>query len=79
MTFQEWYRSIKMEMPSEEISEFIWVNAQSAALEMAAKKFEGLFPFEWAYADDYANGADIAGELRRMADNETYLSLKKRW
>jgi hypothetical protein len=45
--------------------------AQQECLKQAAERFEGAQPFSWVMADGYANGFDIAGELRYMANEIT--------
>lgn len=50
--------------------------AQQECLKEAAKRFEGSLPFNWVCADGYANGFDVAGELRFMAQESSNVKLR---
>lgn len=71
MTFEEWWSAEAAPGTHrgwEESCRQAYEVGRRAGLMCAAKKFESLLPTNWAYADGYANGADIAGELRDMAE-----------
>ena len=72
MTFEEWYEGLpSMSMPEPVFARFVWDNAKRYALEEAADRFEGTLPFNWVCADGYANGFDVGGELRFMAQESS--------